>query len=71
MADFVITIPDAVVTRIRLAFGSNDPESGVRVPATTIEVRAVLKNYLKSHVIEYETGEAAKVKRESVGGETW
>ena len=71
MASLTITVPDAVVSRIRTAFGRTDPNTGIRVPATTQEIEAALKSSVKGTVLEYEASIAANLKRDAVGGETW
>lgn len=68
--DFVITVPDAHVTRIRAAFGRSTVDN-VRVPATAAEVRQVLLDFLRSRVQSYETEVAAKTKSDEVLKEVW
>jgi len=67
MASITITIPDSVVTRLRLAFRSqaSDP------PATISEIEGVLKAFLKSKVINHETTVEAELKRDAVSRENW
>ena len=71
MATMTVTVPDVVVSRIRLTFGRDDPATGNRLPATMLEVEKAIKSWLKGTVIEYETAIAANLKRLEVGGETW
>jgi hypothetical protein len=72
MAVLSVTIPDAVVPRIREAFGHQDPNNPtVRIPATVADVQAAVKGYLKSRVIDFEIGEQADVTRLTKSGENW
>ena len=71
MASMTITVPDAVVPRLRQAFGRNDPSTGNRIPATVAEIEAAIKSWTKGIVLEYETSVAANIKRDAVGGEIW
>lgn len=69
MATLTFTVPDAVVPRIKDAFGK--VIGGVRVPATTQEVLDILKNYLHSGTADYEAGVMATQKRSDVSNEVW
>lgn len=71
MATLNITVPDAVVPRIRDAFGHNDLVTGVRIPATVSEVTDALKAYVKGVVLEYETAKQANTTRNNISQEDW
>ncbi len=71
MATLTITVADALVPRIRTAFGHNDPVTGVRILATVAEIQDELKALIKGRVLEYETLLVANQKRSDVGSETW
>lgn len=71
MAQLTFTVPDAVVARIRAAFGHNDPTTGERLPASVAEVQATVKSYVKGVVLEYEVALQAKTARDTVGQEDW
>ena len=63
MAQLTITVPDAVVPRIRTAFG-HDSESGW-VLATVTELQAAIRGYVQSRVRDYE-GAAARAQAQGV-----
>jgi len=67
MASLIITIPDSVVARLRAAFRrqASDP------PATISEIEGIIKAFLKSKVINYETTIEAELKRDAVSKENW
>ena len=71
MATLSITVPDAVVPRIRTAMGHTDPITQVRTDATLQEVQDAIKNFIKAQVINYESGVEAILKRDQVSGEIW
>lgn len=71
MANLTITVPDAVVPRIRTAMGHTDPITQVRIDATLQEVQDAIKNFIKAQVINYESGVEAILKRDQVSGEVW
>jgi hypothetical protein len=71
MAQFTLTIPDAVVPRIRAAFGHFDIETATWINATLGEVQTRLLAFLKENVIAYETTEQAKIHRQTLTEETW
>ena len=71
MAVLSVTIPDSAVPRIRVAFGHTDPVTLLWVNATVAEVEAAVKGFLKSHVIDYETGQQAIATRETLSQEDW
>lgn len=70
MADFTITVPDAVVPRIRDAFGTKEA-NGTITPATLDQVRAAVKEFMRRRVLEFEASEAALAKRAEVEDEQW
>jgi hypothetical protein len=70
MASLTITVPDALVQRIRAAFGHNDLQ-GNRVPATPEEILMVLKSFVKGRVVEYETSLESEVIRNTKSREDW
>jgi len=70
MAQLTITVPDAVIPRIRTAMGHKD-SNGQWVDATLGEVQTAIKGYIKSQVINYETTQAATVKSTEVSQEIW
>jgi len=69
MAQLSITVPDAVVSRIRTAMGRS--VNNVWIDATLAEVQAAIKQYIKAQVINYETTQAATVKNTEVSQENW
>lgn len=72
MASLTITVPDAVVPRIRVAMGREDPSNpGTRINATVEDIQTAIKQFIKSQVINYETTLAAMQKRDTVSQETW
>lgn len=71
MAQFQITIPDAVIPRIRDAFGHEDLVTKQWVLATPAEVQAAIKGYLRSVVKQYEAMQALRLKETEVNNETW
>ena len=71
MANLTVTIPDAVVPRIRKAFGSRDPTTLQRIDADMPAVLERVKSFIKSQVIEYEISEGAKTKRDEISKEVW
>lgn len=71
MAQLTITIPDAVVPRIRTAMGHTDPTTQQRVDATVQEVQDAIKNFIKAQVINYETTQAAMATNSQVSSEQW
>jgi hypothetical protein len=70
MATLSITVPDAVVSRIKAAFGSTDPLTGVR-SASSAQVVDAIKSYVKTTVQSYEAREAAKTTDAAIGQEAW
>lgn len=71
MATLSLTIPDNVVPRIRTAFGRFTGEPPIWTAATAAEIEAMLKNYIRSHVENYEARIAAEAKHKEVEGESW
>ena len=71
MASLTITIPDAVVPRIRTAFGHFEASPPVWVDATVTEVQDAIKNFVHSKVIDYETTQNAIADRAAKSGEVW
>jgi len=71
MANLTITIPDAVVPRIRTAMGHFDVPTATWVDATVNDIQAAIKVFVKQRVIEYESAQQAMATRSSVSGETW
>ncbi len=71
MAQLTITVPDIVVPRIRLALGHRDPLTQEWILATVEDIQAMIKQHIKSKVIDYETAQAATVKRDQVSQEDW
>jgi len=71
MASLAINVPDSVVQRIRVAFGHSDPLTQLWVNATVADIETEIKQFIKSHVLNYETTLAAMVERNRVSGETW
>ena len=71
MATLTITVPDTIVPRLRAAFGRENPATGGRIPATNEEIQATLKSWVKGITLEYETAQAANIKRAAVGAEDW
>lgn len=71
MAQFSITIPDALVPRIRKAFGHWDSAQGAWVDATAQEVLVNIKAFIKGQVSSYEATVASKNAADSVTNENW
>ena len=71
MAQLTITVPDAVVARIRTALGRRDPLTSVWVDATQQEVLDRIKGFLKSQVIEHEVALDALQSRATKSQEGW
>lgn len=72
MAQFIVTVPDATVARIRTAFGHfNTAAPPVWIDATVAEIQTACKNMLRSGVIEYEVNASAQTKRDAVNQEQW
>ena len=71
MATLSITVPDAVVPRIRTAMGHTDPITLQRIDATVQEVQDAIKTFIKAQVINYESGVEAATVRNAVSGEVW
>jgi hypothetical protein len=71
MATLTITVPDAVVPRIRTAMGHFDVPTNTWIDATVVEVQAAIKVFIKSKVIEYESTQQAMATRGQVSGEIW
>ena len=71
MARLEISVPDSVVQRIRVAFGHSDPLTQLWVDATVGEIETAIKQFIKSHVLNYETTLVAIVERNRISGETW
>jgi len=71
MAQLSITVPDAVIPRIRTAMGHRDSLNGPWIDATVVEVQAAIKQFIKAQVINYETTQAAQVKNTEVSQENW
>lgn len=65
MANITFTVPDAVVPRIRAAFGRNGTS------ATVAEVQAVLKSYIQGTVAQYEAGLLSASTVSNVSQESW
>jgi len=74
MAQLTITVPDAVVPRIRAAFGRRDINNpAVWVPATVVELQDAIKDFVRERVVNYETTLAAETDRTTRSTEvrTW
>lgn len=73
MATLSITVPDAVVPRIKTAMGhwDNTVIPAVWIDATLTDVQVAIKAFIKSQVINYETTQAAIAKNAAVSGESW
>ena len=71
MATLILTVPDAVVNRIRIAFGHDDPITGARVLATIAEIQARLKSFVKQTVMLYEGEQDTKAAYTRIGNELW
>ena len=56
MATLTITVPDAVVTRIRDAFGHHElpVRTSPWIPATLAEIQTAIKSFIKEKVVAYE-----------------
>ena len=56
MATLTITVPDAVVPRIREAFGhlATPVRTSPWIPATVLEVQNAIKTFVKEKVVAYE-----------------
>lgn len=71
MAQLTITVPDAVVPRIKTAMGHFQGSPAVWVDATVSDVQDAIKNFIKAQVVNYETTQAAIAKNSSVSSEQW
>ena len=72
MATFSVTVPDAVVARIRTAFGHFDNSvPPIWIDGTVADVQAACKALLKSGVLEYEVRAAALTQRDTNNAEVW
>jgi hypothetical protein len=65
MANFTITLPDAVVPRIRAAFGDG------KQPASVADVQAAIKTFIQRRVVDFEAQQAEDSARRTVGAEQW
>lgn len=68
-----ITVTDAQALRARTALGhwDNSVLPAVWAPATAAEVRALILQWLKARVIDYETTQENEVSREAKAAEAW
>lgn len=67
-----ITVTDAQSVRALAAFGRfNGATPPVWVPATGPEVRAIILNFVRAQVQNYEARLAAEAVQANVGSETW
>jgi len=71
MASLVIIVPDVIVPRIRIAFGHTDPITQLWVNATVSNIETAIKQFVKSHVLNYETTLAALAERNRLSEENW
>jgi hypothetical protein len=71
MATLSVTIADDKVPRIQAAFGTTDPITQVRTPATVVQVQAAIKDFLKARTIDYETSVNAIADRATKSGEVY
>jgi len=71
MAQLTITVPDAVVSRIKTAMGHLDSASQQWVDATVSDVQDAIKGFIKAQVINYETTQAAIQQRDTLSKESW
>lgn len=72
MATLTLTIPDAVVPRIRAAYGRRDINNpAIWINATVAEVEAAVKAQIKERVINHETTLAAETERATRSAEAW
>lgn len=69
MADLTVSVPDAMVTRIREAFG-NDARGSWQL-ASLVEVRAAIKTFIRMRVKDYEARQASEIKQQEVEDEDW
>lgn len=65
MASITITVPDAVVPRIRAAFGAPGPA------ATVAQVEVRIKDFVKNIVKQYEAQQEADSVKVTVDAEVW
>ncbi len=66
MATLTITIPDANVPRVRVAFGHADPLTQAWVNATTAEVAAEVTDFVRKKTRAYEQLLAEQAARDAV-----
>jgi hypothetical protein len=74
MAAITITVPDAVVPRILVAFGhwGTDPATlGIWVNADAPAMQAAIKAWVKQQVLQYEANLAQTTKATTVNAEVW
>ena len=72
MAQLTITIPDAVVQRIKTAFGRTDPQNPTQwIDATVADVQGTIKAFVKGQVVNYETRIVADETRTQKSQESW
>lgn len=69
--DITIKIPDTAIQRIQNAFGHWDALKNKYIPATAAEVKAAMKDWLKTKVIEIESNQVATAKRKEITDEDW
>lgn len=65
MAQIILQIPDALIPRIRRAFGSDSKL------ATLAEIRAIFISQIKQRLLTIESEDAKEQLRNSVEQENW
>lgn len=71
MATLTVTIADDKVPRIQMAFGTTDPITQVRTPATVPQIQDAVKAFLKGKTIDYETTQNAIADRDTKSQEVY
>ena len=71
MATLTVTIADDKVPRIQMAFGTTDPITQVRTPATVPQIQNAVKDFLKARTIDYETTQNAIADRATKSQEVY
>lgn len=70
MAQFTITIPDAIVPRIQAAFRHVDG-FGRTVPASLNMIEGIIRQYIKKRVRDYEANIFSDQKAQEIDKESW